>query len=257
MFTWEDSVNYFQTKFHSHKLLIFLLCSLSFNVQSASLQDQFQNKEKQQSFKAADNHKKFHDLLSSSLKDTFKKFEIIIDNPSTGVVINTGEGESFIFSNPYLFSINIKDKIWLELRKFKDGIYFVPSISVIGKVSEDGSIEFLSGGETTQQFGSWNQTIPSGYSNRKDFFYKKGNNIEKGYYFSTSRDRILLKIFNGLKDLKKADGVYGGKAYDLIKDFQKKHRMVCNDGIKVQQANNQMYQSSSKVRQNFMDSTCY
>lgn len=253
----EELMICFRTKFHSLLSLIVLICSLSFNVQSASLQDQFQNKENQESTKALDNHKKFDDLLSSSLKDLFKKFEIIIDNQSSGVLINTGESEKFIFANPYLFSINSKDEVSLELRKLKNGYYSVPSISVIGKVSEEGSIEFLSGGETTQQFGSWNQTIPSGYSTKKDFFYKKGNNIEKGYYYSFPRDRILLSIFKSLRDLKKDDGVYGGKAYDLIKDFQKKHRMVCNDGIKIQEANNQLYQSSSQVRQNFMNNTCY
>ncbi|MDB3869538.1 hypothetical protein N9351_01590 [Candidatus Thioglobus sp.] len=248
----------FQTKSHSLLSLIVLICSLSFNVQSASLQDQFQNKEKQESTKAVDNNKKFHDLLSSSLEDLFKKFEIIIDNQSSGVLINKGESEKFIFVNPYLFSINTRDdELRLKLRKFKNGLYIVPSISVLGKVSEDGSIEFLSGGETTQQFGSWNQTISSSYSTKKDFFYKKGNNIEKGYYYSYPRDKILLGIFSSLRDLKKDDGIYGGKAYDLIKDFQKKHRMVCNDGIKIQEANNQLYQSSSQVRQNFMNNTCY
>ena len=250
-------MNCFPTKSHLLRLLIVLICSLSFNVQSASLQDQFQNKEKQESLKAADNHKKFHDLLSSSLEDTFKKFEIIINNPSSGVLINTGESKKFIFANPYLFSINSKDEVSLELRKLKNGYYSVPSISVLGKVSEDGSIEFLAGGETTQQFGSWNQTIPSGYSTKKDFFYKDGNNIKKGYYYSFPRDGMLLSIFKSLRDLKKNDGIYGGKAYDLIKDFQKKHRMVCNDGIKAQEANNQMYQTSSQVRQNFMNNTCY
>ena len=68
-------MNCFPTKSHSLRLLIVLICSLSFNVQSASLQDQFQNKENQESTKALDNHKKFDDLLSSSLEDLFKKFE--------------------------------------------------------------------------------------------------------------------------------------------------------------------------------------
>ena len=69
--TMEELMNCFPTKSHLLRLLIVLICSLSFNVQSASLQDQFQNKEKQESLKAVDNHKKFDDLLSSSLEDLF------------------------------------------------------------------------------------------------------------------------------------------------------------------------------------------